>query len=114
MVRKEIWAHWLAYNLIRTLMWDAAQDRRHLSPLRLSFKGAVQEMMALWPFSASAVRQRDRSAFYDALLRAVATHEVPHRPHRCEPRVRKPRPKSYPLMTHPRSELKKALIDAHP
>jgi len=113
MVRKEIWAHLLAYNLIRTLMWDAAQHRRRLSPLRLSFKGAVQEMMALWPFSASAVRQRDLSAFYDALLRAVATHKVPHRPHRCEPRVRKRRPKSYPLMTHPRSELKKALIDAH-
>ena len=114
MVRKEIWAHLLAYNLIRTLMWDAAEHRRHLSPLRLSFKGAMQEMMALWPFSASAARQRDLSAFYDALLRAIATHKVPHRPDRYEPRVRKRRPKSYPLMTHPRPELKKELLQAHP
>lgn len=114
MVRKEIWAHLLAYNLIRTLMWDAAQHRRHLSPLRLSFKGAMQEMMALWPFSASAARQRDLSAFYDALLRTIATHKVPHRPDRYEPRVRKRRPKSYPLMTHPRPQLKKELLEAHP
>jgi len=114
MVRKEIWAHLLAYNLIRTLMWDAAEHRRRLSPLRLSFKGAMQEMMALWPFSASAARQRDLSAFYDALLRAIATHKVPHRPGRYEPRVRKRRPKSYPLMTQPRPELKKELLAAHP
>ena len=114
MVRKEIWAHLLAYNLIRTLMWDAAEHRRRLSPLRLSFKGAMQEMMALWPFSASAARQRDLSGFYDALLRAIATHKVPHRPDRYEPRVRKRRPKNYPLMTKPRPELKKELLAAHP
>jgi len=114
MVRKELWAHLLAYNLIRTLMWDAAQHRRGLSPLRLSFKGAMQEMMALWPFSASAARQRDLTAYYDALLRAIATHKVPHRPDRSEPRVRKRRPKSYPFMTRPRPELKKELLDAHP
>ena len=114
MVRKEIWAHLLAYNLIRTLMWDAAEHRRRLSPLRLSFKGAMQEMMALWPFSASAARQRDLSAFYDALLRVIATHKVPLRPGRYEPRVRKRRPKSYPLMTKPRPELKKELLAAHP
>jgi hypothetical protein len=114
MVRKEIWAHLLAYNLIRTLMWDAAHHRRRLQPLRLSFKGAMQEMMALWPFSASAARQRDLSAFYDALLRAIATHKVPDRAGRYEPRVRKRRPKSYPLMTKPRPELRKELLNAHP
>jgi len=114
MVRKEVWAHLLAYDLIRTLMWDAAEHRRHLCALRLSFKGAMQEMMALWPFSASAARQRDLTAYYDALLRAIATHKVPHRPDRYEPRVRKRRPKSYPLMTHPRPELKKELLEAHP
>ena len=33
----------------------------------------------------------------------------PHRPNRIEPRVRKRRPKSYPLMTAPRRQLKKKL-----
>ena len=34
---------------------------------------------------------------------------IPHRPNRLEPRVRKRRPKQYPLMTKPRCQLKKAL-----
>ena len=33
----------------------------------------------------------------------------PHRPNRLEPRVRKRRPKTYPLMTKPRRQLKKDL-----
>jgi hypothetical protein len=41
MVRKEIWAHWLAYNLIRKSMAAAAvtHERR---PRQISFAGAVQ------------------------------------------------------------------------
>jgi hypothetical protein len=33
----------------------------------------------------------------------------PHRPYRIEPRVRKRRPKQYPLMTKPRRQLTKEL-----
>jgi hypothetical protein len=113
MVRKEIWAHLLGYNLIRTLMWDAAVHHE-FSPLRLSFKGAMQGMMALWPFSAAVNRRRDLTVFYDALLRAIATHKVPHRPNRYEPRVRKRRPKSYPFMTKPRHQLRMELLAANP
>jgi hypothetical protein len=105
MVRREVWAHVLAYNLIRTLMWEAG-SRHRVEPLRLSFKGAMEETMVLWPFTAGAARRRDLSAFYDALLRAIASHKIPHRPHRAEPRVRKRRPKNYRLMTIPRHERK--------
>ena len=112
MVRKEIWAHLLAYNLIRTLMWDAG-EHRDVSPLRLSLKGAIQAMMAHWPHSASAARQRDLTALYADLLRAIATHKLPHRPNRYEPRVKKRRAKSYPLMTKPRRELRRKLLTAH-
>ena len=35
----------------------------------------------------------------------------PARPGRFEPRVRKRRPKEYPLMKKPRSELRKRLIE---
>ncbi|RAM48971.1 MAG: hypothetical protein C6Y22_24965 [Hapalosiphonaceae cyanobacterium JJU2] len=38
MVRKEIWAFLLAYNLIRTLMWSAG-TKGGVSPLRLSLQG---------------------------------------------------------------------------
>lgn len=37
MVRKEIGVHCLAYNLLRTLMWKAAQVN-HVSPLRISLQ----------------------------------------------------------------------------
>ena len=113
MVRKEIWAHLLAYNLIRTLLWDAAVHHSR-SPLRLSFKGAMQQMMALWPFSALSTSRRDLTVCYHTLLRAIATQKVPHRPNRYEPRMRKRRPKTYPLMTKPRHQLKKELLKAHP
>jgi hypothetical protein len=45
MVRKEIWMHLLAYNLIRTVMAEAAEraDRR---PREVSFKGALQTLTA--------------------------------------------------------------------
>ena len=107
MVERELWAHILAYNLIRTLMWDAG-TRRRVEPLGLSFKGTVQEMFALWPFSAAAARNRDLSPFYDALLRAVAFHKVPNRPNRTEPRVIKRRPKNYPVMGAPRRECRRS------
>jgi hypothetical protein len=77
-------------------------------PLRLSFKGAVQEMIALWPFSACHARQRDLADFYDALLTGIGYHRIPERPQRSEPRVRKRRPKNYRLMTQPRDEYKKS------
>ena len=53
-----------------------------------------QAMMAHWPHSASAARPRDLAALYAGLLRAIATHKLPHRPNRCEPRVKKRRAKS--------------------
>jgi len=113
MVRKEIWAHLLAYNLVRTLLWDAAAHHR-LSPLRLSFKGAMQQIIAWGPVGALAARRGDLVLYYHALLRAIATHKLAYRPNRYEPRVRKRRPKSYPLMTKPRHQLRKELRKAHP
>jgi hypothetical protein len=106
MVEREVWAHLLAYNLVRTVMWDAA-ERRHLAPLSLSFTGAFQEMLSLWPFSATAARKRDLTQFYEALLHAVGYHKVPYRPHRTEPRLRKRRPKNYSLLGAPRRECRR-------
>ena len=105
MVYREIWAYLLAYNLIRTLMWDAA-ERKRLQPLRLSFKGTIQEMRALWPFTP-VQRGNDLTAFYDALLKAITYHKVPLRPGRTEPRLLKRRPKNYSLLGAPRHECRR-------
>ncbi len=101
MVRKEIWAHMLAYNLIRSVMWEAVGGSSS-GARRLSVKGAIQHVLAFR--EAATLGELD-----DVLLRLVGRQIVPYRPDRIEPRVRKRRPKSYPLMTRTRSELKEAL-----
>ena len=107
LVRKEIWAHFLAYNLIRGVMAEAA--RRHgLLPRQLSLQGARQTLDAfrLWP-GGSRSKRRLRQA--DVVLRAIAYHQVGDRPDRVEPRVVKRRPKAYPRMHVPRKLARKRL-----
>ena len=48
LVRKEIWTHILAYNLIRTIMAQAA-TRHDIEPRTVSFKGALQTLEAFQP-----------------------------------------------------------------
>lgn len=105
-IERELWAHLLAYNLIRTVMWEAA-SRRGIEPLRLSLKGAVDEFVSVWPYSATATNAAALQGFYDSLLYYVARRVIPHRPGRSEPRVRKRHPKSYPAMTVPRAQCRK-------
>jgi len=106
-VRKEIWTHLLAYNLTRSVMWEAATSRG-APPNRISFKGTIQQMNAYKDLFAFAGNNRKASAF-ESLLNFVAEQIVPYRPFRAEPRVRKRRPKNYPLMTKPRAQLKAAI-----
>jgi hypothetical protein len=48
LVRKEVWAHLLAYNVLRGAMAAAAREAG-LLPVQLSFKGAVQAVNRLYP-----------------------------------------------------------------
>jgi len=107
MVRKEIWTHLLAYNIIRTLMWEAVVEH-DVDPARVSFKGTLQRVTVLAGPSPCATSHQAKH-MWTVLLHGVATDLVPHRPDRAEPRVRKRRPKAYPLMTKPRAELKARL-----
>ena len=111
LVRKEIWTHILAYNLIRTIMAQAAA-RRSIEPRTISFKGAVQTLEAFQPLIAM---QGDRDGehrlhLYQQLLDAIATHRVADRPDRFEPRQRKRRQKKYDRMMKPRNELKREML----
>jgi hypothetical protein len=100
MVRKEIWAHLLAYNLLRTVMAVAAADN-DVEPRALSFKGAKQTLTAFAPKLEAALPAR-RLGLLDALLKAVAYHRVGNRPGRWEPRARKRRPKPGNRLMQPR------------
>ena len=92
LVRKESWTRVLAYNLIRTIMAQAA-TKHQVEPGSISFKGAVQTLEAFQPLIA--IRgERDssfRTKLYDQLLGAVAIHRVADRPDRFEPRRKKRR-----------------------
>jgi hypothetical protein len=100
MVRKEIWAHLLAYNLLRTVMAVAANES-HVEPRAISFKGAKQVVTAFAP-KLEAAPPEQRAGLMDALLKAVASHRVGDRPGRWEPRARKRRPKPGKRLTQPR------------
>ncbi len=102
MVRKEIWAHLLAYNLLRTVMAVAAAENG-LEPRQVSFKGAKQAVTAFAP-KLEAARPKARPALIDAMLAVIAYHRVGDRPGRWEPRARKRRPKPGARLTQPRAE----------
>jgi len=111
LVRKEIWTHILAYNLIRTIIAQAA-SKHELEPRTISFKGAVQTLEAFQPLIATQgnCSSTYRRSLYDQLLDAVATHRVADRPDRFEPRQRKRRQKKYDRMMKPRNELKRQML----
>lgn len=107
MVRKEIWAHLLAYNLIRTLMAQAA-DQTGCTPRDLSFKGTVQILQAFAERLLDAKGQT-LEELYAWLLLAIGAQQVNDRPDRIEPRARKRRPKQYPRLMQPRPVARKQL-----
>jgi IS4 transposase len=110
LVRKEVWTHIIAYNLIRTITAQAA-NKHDLEPRSISFKGAVQTLEAFQPVIALQ-GERDpafRKTLYEHLLNAIAIHRVAERPDRFEPRLRKRRPKHYGFLRKPRAQTKREI-----
>jgi hypothetical protein len=107
-VRTEIAMHLLAYNLIRTVMSQAAQ-RRGCSSREISFKTALQMLVAFQPYFLKA-KKSELSQLYEIMLSAIAEHRVGDRPDRIEPRAVKKRPKNYPRLKVPRSDAKHKLL----
>jgi DDE family transposase len=107
MARKEVWAHLLSYNLIRSVLAATAADLG-ADPRELSFKGAAQALAAfaerLLDADAAAV-----TALFEWLSLTIGAHLVGDRPGRVEPRAVKRRPKPYPLLTKPRQQARKEL-----
>ena len=109
MVRKELWMHLLAYNLVRSVMCAAAAADRGVCCREISFKGALQFTNAFSDYllvSAGAALQ----AQCDHLLQAVGQHRVGDRPDRYEPRKRKRAGKPYPKLKLPRARERKLCL----
>jgi Transposase DDE domain len=110
MIRKEIWAHLLVANLIRGVMAEAAREHGVL-PRELSFQGARQTIEG-FRSELSHAGLTDAEALREVALGAIASHRVGDRADRVEPRVRKRRPKNYPLMHEPRPKARKCVTKA--
>lgn len=107
MVRKELWAHLLAYNLIRTVMAQTAKQH-NLEPRQISFKGALQTLLAFAPHAVVA-RPDEAAALAERIQAAMAQHRVADRPDRYEPRARKRRYSNFMQLRRPRAEAKTLL-----
>jgi hypothetical protein len=110
LVRKEVWTHILAYNLIRTIIAQAA-TKHGVEPRTISFKGALQTLEAFQPLIDFQGRRDHcfRATLYQQLLDAVAHHRVADRPNRFEPRKRKRPPVKFDQMMKPRWVLKREM-----
>jgi hypothetical protein len=110
LVHKEVWTHALAYNLIRTIMAQAAQQHG-LEPRSISFKATMQTLAAFQPLIAYRAAQHtaERWRLYQHLLDAIATQRVADRPDRYEPRLKKHRRNHYGWLTKPRAEIKRQM-----
>ena len=100
MCQKEMWVYFLANNLIRLLMAQAAVEH-NLLPRQLSFKHTVQ----IWNTYSLLKKALD-----DSMFALVAKRSVGNRPGRMEPRAVKRRPKPYKLLMIPRAEAKQEIM----
>lgn len=103
MVRKEIYVYLLAYNLLRSVMYEAGTTFG-CNPIRLSLQATRQHLNNFMPKWANKPQVR-RQSLYTIMLEKVADSYQKKRVGRVSPRVRKRRPKAYPLMQEPRSVL---------
>jgi hypothetical protein len=91
-VLKELMVFTIVYNLVRLLMWQSA-TLQHTAVEQISFLDALRWLSA--PHTGMP-------------LEALIVN--PARPHRVEPRVKKRRPKPFPLMMTPRQILRRRLV----
>jgi putative transposase len=108
MIEKEIWVHFLGYNLIRKASCQAAllQD---VHPRQVSFTATKQTLNAARSqLTLAPLAERLRQG--PLLLHEVGKERVGNRPNRCEPRLLKKRPKSYPHLKEPRAQARARLL----
>ncbi|MEN6306433.1 MAG: transposase [Anaerohalosphaeraceae bacterium] len=84
-IRKEIAARMMAVNLVRMIMLESVTGRG-IDPVRISFAYAVRVILMFAPSLAIEPVWR-LPDIYDAMLCEIASHRVPERPGRNEPRA---------------------------
>lgn len=99
MVRKEIWTHLLAYNLVRKAMLQSAIMYKR-NPREMSFKLALQTISA---FRQAGILCENDHQHYALFLQVIASRKTGQQKRASEPRMVKRRPKAFPRMQKPRA-----------
>jgi hypothetical protein len=106
MIRKEILMYFIAYNCVRRLMYEAAEEA-DLEVRVVSFKGSLQALRNWEPhFNQAKISTAERFRLTSDLYDAMTNTPIRQRPGRSEPRCIKRRPKNYQLLTSPRHEMR--------
>lgn len=105
MIDKELEMYFIAYNLIRCIMAEAAAIH-YAQVERISFKGAVDTIRQYNIVLAQAPTNKKRRQLVALMLSDLARDLVPERPDRREPRAVKRRPKPFALLNKPRHRFK--------
>jgi IS4 transposase len=101
-IYKEVAARICAVNIVSTIMMEAA-IANDVDVMRISFIHTIRAIIAFAPTLATgSVRQK--SKIYDAMLCEVASHLVPPRPGRLEPRRLAHDPRNYLKLTTTRAQ----------
>lgn len=108
MVAKEIWAHILAYNLVRKAAAQAAL-LANVTPRSRSFKATLQVIRGAWQ-KLTELTAAEYVRLAKSLLSALRKQRVRNRPGRCEPRAVKDRGKPRRLLQEPRAEARAKLL----
>jgi len=105
MVQKEFTIFIIAYNLIRSIMWEAAIENE-VAPDRISFNGAITVILQWAQMLCMIETVDEKKRNLKILKKIIATCIIPIRKkRRREPRAIKRRQNaSYQLLTKPRSE----------
>ncbi len=104
-VHKEVAARICAINIVRLIMLESAASSG-VDVMRISFVGAVRTIIAFAP--ALALRPiLQLPKIYEAMLLEIASHLVPERTGRLEPRRLAHDPKHYPRLKTTRAQWRK-------
>jgi hypothetical protein len=101
-VRKEVLARLSAATIVRTIMVEGAIAKGE-DPLRLSFSFAVRAVLWYTPAFATQPLWMLRQT-YTEMLEEIASHKVPWRPGRQEPRAVRREKKRYPTLRTTRAQ----------
>ena len=105
LVHKELTIFMIAYNFLRSLIWQAALNNG-IEHYRISFAGTIATVRQWAPILAASDGYKKKARLFEALMEVLATDLIPIRKEpRREPRAIKRRTNSnYQLLTKPRQE----------